>query len=249
MTFACKIVFGLVRMLGWFVPPPKKPKKTRGELLRERRKKVGWLVEKGFLRSQRILKAMMEVPREEFVPETYRDYTYLEVPLPLPGRDATISCPHSYPMFYEALGLGEEDMFLEVGAGSGYGAALAREIVGEGGGVVTIEIDEETYRFAKRNLEITGYLDVLLLLGDGSLGYPPEAPYDTICITAACPRIPDPLIRQLNRGGKLIAPMGRPRLVQDLVLLEKGHDGTLKTSIVEEVLYVPLRGKYGWSDP
>jgi protein-L-isoaspartate(D-aspartate) O-methyltransferase len=124
---------------------------------------------------------------------------------------------------------------------------LAREIVGEGGGVVTIEIDEETYKFAKRNLEVTGYLDVLLLLGDGSLGYPAEAPYDKICITAACPRIPDPLIRQLKREGKLIAPIGSPGLVQDLVLLEKAHDGTLKTHFVEEVLYVPLRGRYGWT--
>jgi len=245
---AGKVVVRLVKMLGWVVPPPKKPEKTREELLREKREKVRWLVEQGFLRSQRILQAMIEVPREEFVPETYRDYAYLEVPLPLPGRDATISCPHSYPMFYEALELRENDRFLEVGAGSGYGAALAREIVGKGGRVVSIEIDEETYRFAKRNLERTGYLDILLLLGDGSLGYPAEAPYDKICITAACPKIPDPLIRQLKRGGKLIAPIGRPGLVQDLVLLEKGRDGTLKTSFVEEVLYVPLRGRYGWSE-
>lgn len=98
----------------------------------------------------------MEVPREEFVPEMYRNYAYVEVPLPLPGRDATISCPHCYPVFYEALELRENDRFLEVGAGSGYGTALAREIVGEVGGVVTIEIDKETYRFAKRNLEVTG---------------------------------------------------------------------------------------------
>ena len=248
MIVACKVVVGLVKMLGWVVPPPRKPEKTSEELLRERREKVRWLVEQGFLKSPRVLKAMMKVPREEFVPEMYRDYTYLEVPLPLPGHDATISCPHSYPMFYEALELRENDRFLEVGAGSGYGAALAREIVGKGGRVITIEIDKETYRFAKRNLEATGYLDILLLLGDGSLGYPAEAPYDKICITAACPKIPDPLIRQLKRGGKLIAPIGRPELVQDLVLLEKGHDGTLKTSFIEEVLYVPLRGRYGWSE-
>jgi len=244
---ACKVV-GLVKMLGWVVPPPKKPEKTRDELLRERREKVRWLVEQGFLRSQRILKAMMKVPREEFVLDPYRDYAYLEVPLPLPGSDATISCPHSYPLFYEALELGENDRFLEVGAGSGYGAVLAREIVGEGGRVVTIEIDEETYKFAKRSLERTGYLDVLLILGDGSLGYSPGAPYDKICITAACPKVPDPLIHQLKPGGKLIAPIGSPGLVQDLVLLEKGHDGTLKTSLVEEVLYVPLQGRYGWSE-
>jgi len=235
-------------MLGWVIPPPKKPEKTREELLKERRQKVKWLSDQGFLRSSRIVKAMLKVPREEFVTEMYRDYAYLEVPLPIPGQNATISCPHSYPMFYEALELKGGDKFLEVGAGSGYGAALAREIVGKDGRVVTMEIDRETYEFAKKNLERMGYTDVSLILGDGTLGYPAEAPYDKICITAACPKIPNPLIQQLKPGGKIIAPVGRPEFTQNLVLLEKMQDGTLKTSFVEEVLYVPLRGKYGWSE-
>lgn len=234
-------------MLGWVVPPPKKPEKTREELLKERREKVRWLSERGFLRSSRMVKAMIKVPREDFVTEMYRDYAYLEVPLPIPGHNATISCPHSYPMFYEALELKEGDKFLEVGAGSGYGAALAREIVGKDGKVVTMEIDKETYEFAKKNLERTGYTEVSLILGDGTLGYSAEAPYDKICITAACPEIPKPLIHQLKLGGRLIAPVGRPEFTQDLVLLEKMQDKTLKTSFVEEVLYVPLKGKYGWS--
>lgn len=235
-------------MLGWVVPPPKKPEKTHEELLKERREKVKWLSAQGFLRSLRMVKAMLKVPREDFVMEMYRDYAYLEVPLPIPGQNATISCPHSYPMFYEALELKKGDKFFEVGAGSGYGAALAREMVGEDGGVVTMEIDRKTFEFAKKNLERTRYMDVSLILGDGSLGYPAEAPYDKICITAACPEIPKPLIRQLKLGGRLIAPVGRPEFTQDLVLLEKMQDGTLKTSFVEEVLYVPLRGKYGWSE-
>lgn len=216
--------------------------------MKERREKVKWLSERGFLRSSRMVEAMLKVPREEFVTEMYRDYAYLEVPLPIPGQNATISCPHSYPMFYEALELKEGDKFFEVGAGSGYGAALAREIVGEDSMVVTMEIDRETYLFAKRNLERTGYTDVSLILGDGTLGYPAEASYNKICITAACPKIPNPLVHQLKLGGRLIAPVGSPKFTQDLVLLEKMQDGTLKTSFVEEVLYVPLRGKYGWSE-
>ena len=214
--------------------------------MRERREKVRWLIEEGFLRSRWIIEAMMKTPREGFIPEMYRDYAYLEVPLPLPGRNATISCPHSYPMFYEALELREGDRFLEVGAGSGYGAALAREIVGSKGRVVTIEIDRETYKFAKRNLEALGYHDVLLLQGDGSLGYPSEAPYDKICITATCPKIPSPLVQQLRNRGIIIAPVGPPNTVQDLTLLEKKKYRSIEVRIIEEVLYVPLRGKYGW---
>lgn len=233
-------------MVGWVVPPPRKPVKTKDVFLKERRGKVRWLIEQGLLKSEGMIKAMLKVPREEFLLEMYRDYAYLEVPLPIPGLEATISCPHSYPLFYEALGLKENDRFLEVGAGSGYGAALAREVVGDGGKVVTVEIDGETYDFAKGNLEKLGYRDVMLILGDGSLGYPPEAPYDKICITAACPKVPAPLIHQLKAGGRLIAPVGYPNEPQNLVLLEKGRDGSLKTKSIEKVLYVPLRGRYGF---
>ena len=231
-------------MMGWVVPPPKKPEKTKEEFLEERIEKVRWLVREGLLRSERIKKAMLKVPRGEFIPEMYRDYAYLEVPLPLPGSDATISCPHSYPLFYELLGLEQGDKFLEVGAGSGYGAALAREIVGENGRVITIEIDEETSEFAQRNLERLRYDDILVLLGDGSLGYDQEAPYDKICVTAACPKIPEPLIPQLRPCGRLAAPVGY-RYSQDLILLEKDRNG-VKTKSVDKVLYVLLRGRYGW---
>lgn len=232
-------------MLGWVIPPPKKPLKTRDGFLREREEKVRWLIEQGFLRSESIIEAMLKVCREEFIPDMYRDYAYLEVPLPIPGCESTISCPHSYPLFYEVLGLKENDRFLEVGAGSGYGAALAREIVGVSGKVVTVEINDETYDFASKNLRDLGYTDIMLVHGDGSLGYKPEAPYDKICVTAACPKIPGPLIRQLKPLGKLVAPVGY-LATQDLVLLEKESEKAWKTRIVEKVLYVPLRGKFGW---
>lgn len=135
-------------MLGWIIPPPKKPVKTKWDFDKEREEKVHWLIRKGLLKSHLVIEAMMKVPREDFIPKLYRDYAYMEVPLPIPGRNATISCPHSYPLFYEALSLSKGDKFLEVGAGSGYGAALACKIVRSKGSVVTVEKDSETYRFA-----------------------------------------------------------------------------------------------------
>jgi len=234
-----------IEMVGWTIPPPKTPEKTSNELLEEREKKVKWLIQERFLRSESIIKAMLKVPREEFIPEHYRDYAYLEVPFPLPGREATISCPHSYPLFYEALGLKEGEKLLEVGTGSGYGAALAKEIVGSSGKVVTIEIDEDTLSFAEQNMKKLGY-DVDLIHGDGSLGHAPEAPYDKICITASCPEVPSPLIQQLKQQGRLITPVGAPESTQDLILVEKSVDGTLTRKFIIQVLYVPLKGKHGW---
>ncbi|MBO3803917.1 MAG: protein-L-isoaspartate(D-aspartate) O-methyltransferase [Candidatus Brockarchaeota archaeon] len=207
------------------------------------------LIRQGFLRSPPIREAMLKVPRERFVPLQYRDYAYQEVPLPLPGdgRNQTISCPHSYPLFYEALELGRGDAFLEVGTGSGYGAALAMEIVRDGGKVVTVEMNETTCEFARANLRELGYAEVIVVLGDGSEGYAPESPYDKICVTASCPRIPEPLVEQLLPGGKLLAPVGPPEWPQKLTLLEKGEDLRIEVSVIEQVLYVPLFGRFGWS--
>lgn len=232
-----------MNMYGWTVPPPKAPQKSKEEFRIEREEKVLWLTRHGYLRSERIRDAMLKVPREDFIPPLYRDYAYLEVPLPLPGESATISCPHSYPLFYEPLGLGEGHRFLEVGLGSGYGTALAREVAGPAGLVVSVEIDPVTFRFAWDNLRKAGYDDIVLVLGDGGLGYQEEAPYDRICITAACPAIPPPLTEQLVQGGKLIAPVLKGG-VQNLVLLEKGEKGITR-KVITEVLYVSLKGRYG----
>ena len=189
---------------------------------------------------------MLKVPREDFIPPEYRDYAYLEVPLPLPGEKATISCPHSYPLFYEPLGLDYGQRFLEVGLGSGYGTALAREIVGRDGLVVSVEIDPVTFEFAKENLKKAGYIDIILVNGDGGSGYPEMSPYDRICITAACMNIPSPLIEELIDGGRLIAPLIEG-VAQKLTLLEKRGKDVLRRAICE-VLYVNLRGKYGIED-
>ncbi len=233
----------MVAFRGWVVPPPKEPRKSKEEFLKERQEKVRWLVRHGYLRSERLKDAIIRVPRENFIPPLYRDYAYLEVPLPLPGEEATISCPHSYPLFYEHMGLDEGHRFLEVGLGSGYGSAIAREVVGPDGLVVSIEIDALTCEFAKKNLIDAGYEDVVLVKGDGGLGYPERAPYDRICITAACMEIPPPLIEQLKEGGRLVAPL-KEYGVQNLVMLEKIKGG-LKRKTIAEVLYMTLRGSYG----
>ena len=234
-------------MDGWIIPPPKVPTKTKEELREERQEKVRWLIRHGYLRSKRIKQAMLKVPREDFIPRLYRDYAYREVPLPIPGKKATISCPHSYPLFYEPLGLDRGHRFLEIGLGSGYGTALAREIVGERGLVVSIEIDPVTFAFAKENLDRAGYRDIILVQGDGGLGYPERAPYDRICITAACESVPPPLSEQLAPEGRIIAPMIEQG-VQELFVMVRSRTGLIKTKICE-VLYVTLRGAYGEPEP
>ena len=233
---------------GWFIPPPSPPVKSDEDLRREREAKVRELGRRGLLGSERLGRAMLTVRREDFIPPGYRDHAYEEIPLPLPGERATISCPHSYPLFYEPLGLEEGHRFLEVGVGSGYGTALAREVVGPEGLVVAIDIDATTLAFARENLERAGYTDVLLVHGDGGLGYPRHAPYDAICVTAACPEIPPPLIEQLTPQGRLIAPVIQGTR-QRLTLLEKTGDDVRRT-ILADVLYVSLQGRYGVaSDP
>jgi protein-L-isoaspartate(D-aspartate) O-methyltransferase len=219
---------------GWIVPSPEEPKKSRGGFEEERTSKVRWLERHDYLRFKRIRQALLKVPRKELIPRSYRDYAHLEVPLPLPGEEATISCPHSYALFYEPLGLDEGHTFLEVGLGSGYGAAIAQEIVGTDGLVVAIEIDPLTFEFAKRNLEKTGYDDIVVVKGDGGVWSSGDG---------SLWEIPPPLIEQLRTGGRLITPVMELG-VQDLVLLEKSAGGIQKR-VVCEVLYVSLRGNYG----
>ena len=233
-------------MRPWILPPPKEPVKSREEFGKEREDKVKCLVRDGYLRSKRIKDALLKIPREDFVPTPYRDYAYMEVPFPLPGERATISCPHSYPLFYEPLGLDKGHKFLEVGLGSGYGAAVAREVVGPEGLVVSIEIDAITFEFASENLENAGYKDIILLKGDGGLGYPDKSPYDRISVTAACSDVPVPLIEQLAIGGRLISPIIRGE-DQQLVLIEKGKKRIWR-KVICKVLYLPLRGRYGASN-
>ena len=230
-------------MYGWRIPPPREPTRGKAAFDQERREKIAWLIEEGLLKSERIKQALLKVPREDFIPALYRDYAYFEVPLPLPGVSATISCPHSYPLFYEPLGLEKGQRFLEVGLGSGFGTAIAREVAGDEGLVVAMELDPLTFDFARVNLKKAGYTDVVLVQGDGGLGYPELQPYDRIAVTAACKEIPGPLLRQLVIGGRLIAPVIGSR-GQNLVVFEKTATG-VNRKLICQVLYVNLRGQYG----
>ena len=217
---------------------------------RQKEQMVRRYMQSGYVKSEGMVKAMLRVPREEFMDPSYVDYAYSDQPFPIPGDGRqTISAPYMYPVFYEPLELKTGDRVLEIGAGSGYGAALARELVGPEGLVVTVEINPTTYRFADANLIRTGYSDVMVVLGDGSMGHPERAPYDAICVTAAAPRIPPPLVNQLNSPGKLMAPVGSSSSLwgQDLVLLEKSLDGEVNTSSLMKVAYVPLIGEHGWT--
>ncbi len=203
----------------------------------------------GYINLDSMAEAVRRVPREEFMDSAYSEYAYHDQPFPIPGDGRqTISAPYMYPIFYEPLNLIEGDKVLEIGAGSGYGAALAKELVGSKGSVISVEINELTYEFARKNLDKTGYHDVKLVLGDGSIGFVDEAPYDAICITAACPEIPQPLIDQLKKPGRLMAPVGRSYSIygQDLILLTKDVRDHISEKFLMKVSYVPLIGKYGY---
>jgi len=216
----------------------------------QRRQMVQRYMNSGYISSEAMAEAVLRVPREEFMDSSYASYAYVDKPFPIPGDGGqTISAPYMYPIFYEPLSLKEGDRVLEIGAGSGYGAALAWELVGESGLVVSVEINEITYRFAQANLDRIGYRDIILVLGDGSLGYEDKAPYDAICVTAACPKVPEPLVEQLGSPGKLMAPVGSSYSVfgQDLVLMEKDGDGKTSMRTLMKVSYVPLIGEHGWT--
>ncbi len=216
----------------------------------QRQRMVQRYMKSGYISSDAMAEAVLRVPREEFMDSSYASYAYVDKPFPIPGDGGqTISAPYMYPIFYEPLSLKGGDRVLEIGAGSGYGAALARELVGESGLVVSVEINEITYRFAQANLDRTGYRDIILVLGDGSLGHVDKAPYDAICVTAACPMVPEPLVEQLGSPGKLMAPVGSSYSVfgQDLVLMEKDNDGRISTRTLMKVSYVPLIGEHGWT--
>jgi len=212
-----------------------------------RRALVEALVEEGVIRSKIVKEAMLKVPREEFVPSHLREYAYEDTPLPI-GYGQTISAPHMVALMCEEAQLAPGMRVLEVGTGSGYHAAVIAEIVGPKGAVYTIERLAELAAFARKNLARTGYLDkITLIIGDGSMGYPPAAPYDRIIVTAAAPQVPPPLINQLATEGIIVIPIG-DRFNQTLYVVRKKSDGSIEYRTVTPCLFVPLIGKHGWSD-
>ncbi len=216
-----------------------------------RKNLVARLVAEGILQSPKVIKAMEKVPREEFLPLEMRISAYADTPMSI-GSGQTISAPHMVAIMCEALELAEGQKVLEVGAGSGYHAAVVAEIVAplgaeNPGHIYSVEIHHLLAEFAKRNLGRGGYSQrVTVIEGDGSQGLPEDAPFDRISVTASAPSVPQPLIDQLKTGGIAVIPVGDPYSFQELLLVRKEKDGHLKTRSICGVAFVPLTGKYGW---
>jgi len=188
-----------------------------------------------------VLEAMNRVKRHLFVPPELRDQAYGDYPLPI-GGGQTISAPHMVAMMCEYLKLEKGDKVLEIGAGSGYHAAVIAELIGTEGRVYTVERLPLLVDFSTRNLRNAGYKNVVVVSGDGTLGLPEHAPFDKICVTCAAPSVPPPLLEQLKIGGKMVIPIGR--YIQELYLVEK-KNGIEKQSKCE-VAFVPLIGRFGF---
>jgi protein-L-isoaspartate(D-aspartate) O-methyltransferase len=186
---------------------------------------------------------MEKVPRELFVPPDYARSAYSDTPLPI-GFGQTISAPSIVAFMSKSLDVQEGMKILEVGSGSGYQAAILAELTGSLGVVYTVERIPELIELAKVNVEKAGYANVKFIEGDGTKGYPPEAPYDRIIVAAASPSIPQPLIDQLKDEGKLLIPIGS-RIFQDLELVVKTRFGE-ETSNLMPVVFVPLIGEFGY---
>lgn len=189
---------------------------------------------------ERVLAAMGKVPREQFIPEGQRRSAYADSALPI-GEGQTISQPYMVAKMLQSLVCQPDHRVLEVGAGSGYQAALLGELAAE---VYTVEIVEALVDHTEQVLTSLGYDNVTVVLGDGTLGYPSAAPYQRIIVSAAAPQMPQPLVEQLIEGGWIVAPVGS-RGVQTLLVGVK-HQGEL--SIEESIgcVFVPLVGQYGW---
>ncbi|MFX1568543.1 MAG: protein-L-isoaspartate(D-aspartate) O-methyltransferase [Promethearchaeota archaeon] len=217
----------------------------------KRKNLVESLKRREILTRPNVIKAMLKVPRHKFIPKEAESSAYMDSPLSI-GLGQTISAPHMNAMMCEYLELKEGDKVLEIGTGSGYHAALCAEIVApentrNPGHVYTIERHEKLVENAKESLKETGYnKKVTVIHGDGTLGYPKEAPYDKILVTAASPtKIPLPLRDQLNDGGILCIPAGSKSFSQNLYVIHKVGD-TFDTNKITGVRFVPLIGKYGF---
>ena len=191
-----------------------------------------------------ILDAFREVPREEFVDEEHRRYAYDDNPLPIEAGQ-TISQPYIVALMIEAAEITPSDTVLEVGAGSGYAAAVISRIAKR---VVAIERHGELAQIARERMERLGYDNVRILQGDGTRGCRDEAPFDAILAAASGSHVPQPLLDQLSPGGRLVMPVGNPGWVQELVKVTKRRDGTTSQENLGGVRFVPLIGEEGWRD-
>ncbi len=184
-----------------------------------------------------VLEAMRSVPRHEFVPPDLRDAAYFDRPLPI-GSGQTISQPYIVALTTQLARPTPSSRALDVGTGSGYQAAVLAEIVDE---VYSIEIVESLADEGRQRLERLGYRNIVVQHGDGYRGWPEEAPFDLIVVAAAPDHIPQPLIDQLAPGGRLVIPVGDRH--QRLMLVVKQQDGTVESTAITPVAFVPMTGE------
>ncbi|HTP65807.1 MAG TPA: protein-L-isoaspartate(D-aspartate) O-methyltransferase [Geobacteraceae bacterium] len=189
-----------------------------------------------------VLRAMRVVPREEFVPPDLIDHAYEDHPLPI-GEGQTISQPYMVAYMSESLELSRTDRVLEIGTGSGYGAAVLSRLAAE---VYTVERLADLMDSARDRLRRLGYDNIRVFTGNGSLGLPEHAPFDAIVVTAGAPRVPKPLFEQLVVGGRLVVPVGMHNYVQTLVRLRRINDDDYDEEHLMAVQFVPLIGAGGW---
>ncbi len=195
------------------------------------------------VRSPLVLNAMASVQREEFLPEHLRGYAYEDTPLPI-GEKQTISQPYIVAFMTEALGLSGGERVLEIGAGSGYAAAILSRIAGE---VYTVERIGELAAKASAKLADLGFHNVKVLHGDGTLGWPEHAPFDAIIVAAGGPEIPKSLKQQLKIGGRMVIPVGDDPRAQELIRVTRVSQDAFKSEDIADVRFVPLLGEEGWT--
>jgi protein-L-isoaspartate(D-aspartate) O-methyltransferase len=208
-------------------PPPSDFGAQRQRMVEQQLKSRG-------IKDERVLAAMAKVPREKFIPADARADAYGDGPLPI-GYDQTVSQPYIVAFMTEQLGPKPSDRVLEIGSGSGYQAAILAELVTN---VYTIDIVEPLAKSAQATLQRLGYKNVHIKVGDGYKGWPEEAPFDAIIVTCAPENVPQPLVEQLQDGGRMVIPVGE-RFAQQLYLLEK-KNGQLKESATLPVRFVPM---------
>jgi protein-L-isoaspartate(D-aspartate) O-methyltransferase len=187
-----------------------------------------------------VIEAMREVPRHCFVDDALQSRAYGDFPLPI-SAGQTISQPYIVALMTEALQLTGSERVLEVGTGSGYQAAILSRLCSQ---VYTVERINLLLAGARRVFDQLRYFNIVAKLDDGTLGWPEHGPYDAIMVTAGGPEVPEPLIDQLEEGGRLVIPVGDQHL-QVLQLLEKKEDG-VQIKELEKVRFVDLVGEYGW---
>jgi protein-L-isoaspartate(D-aspartate) O-methyltransferase len=213
--------------------------KVLNEYFEMNKKLVEFLIDSKAIKTKKVKEAFLKTPRHLFVES---EYAYEDMPLPsIKGQ--TISQPSIVAYMLENLDLKKNHKVLEIGAGTGWNAALISRIIYPGK-VFTIEIDEDLVELAKKNISKLNIKNVEIIHGDGSLGYEREAPYDRCIVTAACPRIPHPLIHQLKEDGKLIAPVGNI-FSQNLILFDKQKD---EIKNLGSCIFVKMRGIYGFKE-